>query len=77
MSTEQVAAADESTLDPYLADVHDAGQRREEARRAFEAATDEWQHAIRRAVLIGARRTTVAQTAGISRERLYQILAGR
>lgn len=42
--------------------------------RQLDEATEEWQAAIRRAVARGAQRTAVARAAGISRERLYQIL---
>lgn len=54
-----------------------ATQRRENAQRAADDADQEWREMIRTAVAAGARVTEVAMTAGISRERVYQIKDGR
>lgn len=51
-----------------------AAEERARCQQQCDAATEVWQAAIRRAVASGAQRTAVARAAGISRERLYQIL---
>jgi hypothetical protein len=62
----------------YLAEVEYHGnvyrQRRDEADEVLDEARGERDAAIRKAVAHGHNRTKVAELAGISRERLYQII---
>lgn len=65
------------TDDGALDELFDATAIRNRAVAEFENADHEWRKAIREALDRGARVALIADTAGISRERVYQIRDGR
>lgn len=56
-----------------LADVHEATDVLTKLREATEAAEREWRKAIRRALAAGVPVADLADTAGVTRARIYQI----
>lgn len=58
----------------WLHDIWEAGQERARLRAAFDLGDAKWRALIASAVESGHRVADVAEAAGISRERVYQIL---
>lgn len=61
------------TGDP-LAPVREAAQLRKAAKESSAEIDARWRDAVLKAAADGVKRTELARAAGISRERLYQIL---
>jgi DNA-binding NarL/FixJ family response regulator len=62
------------TPDDLLAEVKQAAERHRHASKAPAETAEQRDTAIRAAVAGGCNRTQIAQAAGISRGRLYQII---
>ncbi len=61
------------TTDGALDDIHDARMAREKTLTAYEEADHEFRNFIREAIRLGVPVSQIADAAGISRERVYQI----
>jgi hypothetical protein len=61
----------------YLDAIAVTGAEREQAVRDADALELRWREAIKAAIGAGVRVLDIATTAGISRERVYQIRDGR
>lgn len=72
---EQVAGAQATdAAAAALDDVRASSEAVEDAARAVRAAQDARDAAILEAARVGAKKTAIADTAGLSRERVYQVL---
>lgn len=69
-----IEESSDPTGDDLLAEVANAGDAYGRAAQDLDDAIEKRDNAIRKAVAYGHNRTKVAKLAGISRERLYQII---